>query len=61
MPQKIPAHALGVTYQQLEKFENGKNMPCAFRIKQLAEFYHVTPNDLFNPNYILRIQKIMKF
>jgi transcriptional regulator with XRE-family HTH domain len=52
MPQKVPAAHLGITYQQLEKYENGKNLPCAFRIKQLADFYKVTPNDILNPSYI---------
>lgn len=52
MPQKVPAGFIGITYQQLEKYENGKNMPCAYRIMQLADFYKVTPNDIYNPSYI---------
>jgi len=52
MPQKVPAGFLGITYQQLEKYENGKNMPCAYRIQQIADFYKVTPNDIYNPSFI---------
>ena len=33
-------------------YESGKNIPCAYRLTQIADFYKVTPNDLLNPNYI---------
>ena len=52
MPQKVPAAAIGVTHQQINKYETGKNMPCAYRLTQLADFYKVTTNDLINPGYI---------
>ena len=52
MPQKVPAAHLGVTHQQVEKYENGKNVPCSFRLVQLADFYKVTPNDITNPDFI---------
>ena len=52
MPQKVPAAHLGVTHQQVEKYENGKNVPCSYRLVQLANFYKVTPNDLTNPDFI---------
>ena len=52
MPQKVPASFLGVTHQQMEKYENGKNVPCSYRLVQLADFYKVTPNDITNPDYI---------
>ena len=29
MPQKVPAHFIGVTHQQVNKYETGKNIPCA--------------------------------
>ena len=52
MPQKVPASFLGVSFQQMEKYENGKNVPCAYRLVQLADFYKVTPNDITNPDFI---------
>ena len=52
MPQKVPAAHLGVTHQQMEKYENGKNVPCSYRLVQLADFYKVTPNDITNPDFI---------
>ena len=52
MPQKVPAAVIGVTHQQMNKYETGKNMPCAYRLTQLADFYKVTTNDLINPGYI---------
>ena len=52
MPQKVPAAHVGITHQQMNKYETGKNMPCAYRLTQLADFYKVTTNDLINPGYI---------
>jgi hypothetical protein len=36
----------------MEKYETGKNVPCSYRLVQLADFYKVTPNDITNPDYI---------
>ena len=44
----------------MNKYETGKNMPCAYRLAQLADFYKVTTNDLINPSYIYKIQKTMR-
>ena len=52
MPQKVPAAAIGVTHQQINKYESGLNIPCSYRLVQLADFYKVTCNDLVNPSYI---------
>jgi DNA-binding XRE family transcriptional regulator len=52
MPQKVPAAHIGVTHQQINKYESGKNIPCTYRLVQLADFFKVTPNDLTNPDYI---------
>lgn len=52
MPQKVPAAHLGMTHQQINKYETGLNIPCAYRLQQLADFYGVTCNDLVNPSYI---------
>ena len=52
MPQKVPAAHVGVRAQQLAKYENGTNIPCAYRLTQLADFFKVTVNDLVNPSFI---------
>ena len=52
MPQKVVAAALGITHQQINKYETGLNTPCAYRLWQLANFYKVTCNDLVNSTYI---------
>ena len=52
MPQKVLAGHIGVTFQQVNKYESGKNIPCSYRLAQIADFYKVTPNDLVNPSYI---------
>jgi len=51
-PQKMLAYHLGLSFQQVQKYESGKNIPCAYRLVQIADFYKVTPNDLVNPSYI---------
>ena len=56
-PQKVCAHAIGVTFQQMQKYEAGNNMPTAYRLKMIADFYEVTPNDLTDPGFIHRQTK----
>jgi len=57
MPQKVVAAALGITHQQVNKYETGLNTPCAYRLKQLADFFGVTCNDLVDPSYIVKNTK----
>ena len=57
MPQKVVAASLGITHQQINKYETGLNTPCAYRLKQLADFFHVTCNDLVDPSYIVKNTK----
>ena len=52
MPQKIPAAHIGVTHQQINKYESGLNIPCAFRLIQLAKFFKVSLDDLCDPSFI---------
>ena len=52
-PMKIVAHHIGVKHQQVAKYENGKNIPCAYRLVQLADYYKVSTNDLVNPDFII--------
>ena len=57
MPQKVVAAAVGITHQQVNKYETGMNTPCAYRLKQLADFFGVTCNDLVDPSYIVKNTK----
>ena len=57
MPQKVVAAGLGITHQQVNKYETGLNTPCAYRLKQLADFFGVTCNDLVDPSYIVKNTK----
>lgn len=52
MPQKVPAGHIGVTHQQINKYESGLNIPCSFRLVQLAKFYKVSLDDLCDPSFI---------
>ena len=52
MPQKVPAAVIGVTHQQINKYENGTNIPCAFRLVHLAKFFKVSLDELCDPSYI---------
>ena len=56
-PQKVLAYHLGLTFQQVQKYESGKNIPCSYRLTQIADFYKVTPNDLVDPSFIHRSTK----
>ena len=56
-PQKVLAFHLGLTFQQVQKYESGKNIPCSYRLTQIADFYKVTPNDLVDPSFIHRSTK----
>jgi len=51
-PQKVLAHHLGLTFQQVQKYESGKNIPCSYRLVQIADFYKVSVNDLVDPSFI---------
>ena len=41
-----------MTFQQVQKYESGKNIPCSYRLVQIADFYKVSPNDLVDPSFI---------
>ena len=56
-PQKVVAGQIGITFQQVQKYESGKNIPCSYRLTQIADFYKVTPNDLVDPSFIHRSTK----
>jgi transcriptional regulator with XRE-family HTH domain len=47
MSQSELGEALGVTFQQIQKYEQGKNVVASTRIADLCRALEMTPNDLF--------------
>ncbi len=47
MSQAKLADAVGVTFQQIQKYENGKNRISASRLQQIAQALDVTPSFFF--------------
>jgi transcriptional regulator with XRE-family HTH domain len=45
--QKDFADRMGVSYQQIQKYENGKNRISAIRLYQLSEIYGLTMDSFF--------------
>ena len=43
------AHACGVSFQQIQKYENGANRTSGSRLYQIAEILRCDPGDLFPP------------
>jgi transcriptional regulator with XRE-family HTH domain len=41
-----------VSFQQIQKYENGRNGICALKLKQLADFFKVGCDVLIDPNMI---------
>lgn len=44
LAQKDLAHAAGISFQQVQKYERGKNRISASRLAQFAEVLNVTPS-----------------
>ena len=47
MSQMELGEALGVTFQQIQKYEHGRNAVASTRITDLCRALEMTPNDLF--------------
>jgi transcriptional regulator with XRE-family HTH domain len=45
--QEALGDALGVSFQQIQKYERGANAISSTRIPRLCEVLRITPNDLF--------------
>jgi transcriptional regulator with XRE-family HTH domain len=52
MSQSEPGEALGVTFQQIQKYEKGLNAIASTRIPDLCRILEITPNDLFGSSRI---------
>ncbi len=46
--QKELASKMGITYQQVQKYEAGLNRISSSRVWQICRIFNVTPNFLFN-------------
>ena len=51
------ADKLGVTYQAVSKWENGKNIPDIAILKQISEEFNIDINDLLNGDHIINKKK----
>ena len=47
MSQSDLGNFLGVTFQQIQKYENGSNAVASTRIPALCQTLEISPNDLF--------------
>ena len=45
-------NVIGVTFQQIQKYEKGKNGVSSYRLKQLADKFKVSLDVLLDPNMI---------
>jgi transcriptional regulator with XRE-family HTH domain len=50
IPQIEIAHKLGVTFQQMQKYELGHNRITAARLLEIADILGVTPNEILGRN-----------
>ena len=50
--QSKVAAVLGVSFQQIQKYEKGMNGICALKLKKLADFFKVGCDVLIDPNLI---------
>lgn len=48
LTQKEFADKLGVTYQAVSKWENGKNIPDIAVLKQICDEYNIDINEILN-------------
>jgi len=49
-------NAIGVTFQQIQKYEKGKNGLSALRLKQLADKFKVSLDVLIDPDMITKLR-----
>ena len=54
--QSKVGNALGVSFQQIQKYEKGKNGLSALRLKQLADKFKVSLDVLIDPDMIIKLR-----
>ena len=52
LTQAEVGHLINIRFQQIQKYEAGTNGLSAWRLKQLAELFEVSPVDILDHNYI---------
>ncbi len=57
--QQELAEFLGVTFQQIQKYENAKNRISAGKLFKIARFLEVTPNDMYKEGSIENCSEMM--
>ena len=50
LTQKDLADKLGVTFQAVSKWENGKNIPDIAVLKQISDMFNINIDDILNGN-----------
>lgn len=58
LTQEALGKLLGLTFQQVQKYEKGTNAIASTRIPQLCKILKITPNDLFS-GYVFHSQEIV--
>jgi transcriptional regulator with XRE-family HTH domain len=52
LSQAEVGRAIGIRFQQIQKYEAGTNCLSSWRLKQLAAFFEVSTGDILDNNYI---------
>ena len=60
LTQKELADLLGVTFQAVSKWENGKNIPDIAILKQISDEFHVNIDEILNGERNLNHKKKQK-
>ncbi len=60
LTQKELADKLGVTFQAVSKWENGKNIPDIAILKQISDMFNINIDDILNGNKILQEKQRIK-
>jgi len=55
LTQTKVSECLNVTFQQMQKYEAGRNCINAWRLTQLAEFFEFSVKDILDPDLIMRM------
>lgn len=57
LTQKELADKLGVTFQAVSKWENGKNIPDIALLKEISDMFHINIDDILNGENIKKTKK----
>ena len=61
LTQKQLAEKYNVTYQAVSKWENGRNMPDTYLIRQISKDFNVSLDELFDGEFKkMKMEKMLK-